>query len=112
MADGNIYADIAPRGGAEQVTQLLASPGARIERIVSHGHASPPGFWYDQANAEWVLVLEGAAGVRFDGEAEARVLRRGDHLLIPAHASHRVDWTDSARPTLWLAVHLAEPALA
>ena len=28
--------------------------GLRIERIVSEGHVSPEGFWYDQDEPEWV----------------------------------------------------------
>jgi cupin 2 domain-containing protein len=52
-----------------------------------------------------VLVLAGAAGLVFEGEAEPRVLRPGDYLLIPAHRRHRVAWTDPEQPTVWLAVH-------
>lgn len=89
----------------EQLTELLAAPGLRIERIVSTGQASPPGFWYDQDWAEWVLVLAGSVGLLIEGEAEQRVLRRGDHVLIPACVRHRVAWTDPERPTIWLAVH-------
>jgi cupin 2 domain-containing protein len=106
MADGNLYDGIAAGGAAERFDELLSSPQIRIERIVSHGQASPPGFWYDQAWSEWVLVLEGAAGLRFETESAPRVLRRGDYVAIPAHARHRVEWTDPAQATVWLAVHL------
>lgn len=34
---------------AEQVDELLSRPGVRVERIVSSGRASPPGYWYDQS---------------------------------------------------------------
>ena len=102
---GNLLASL-PQGFAEEQTiDLLANANIRIERIVSTGQASPPGFWYDQAWAEWVLVLTGSAGVLIDGETEPRVLRPGDYLLIPAHRRHRVAWTEAARPTVWLAVH-------
>ena len=107
MADGNIFRDIPARGAAEEFMPLLTSAHARIERIVSHGHASPPGSWYDQDRTEWVLVLDGAAALRFEGEDGARMLQRGDYLLIPAHARHRVEWTDPAQATVWLAVHVA-----
>jgi cupin 2 domain-containing protein len=106
MADGNLFDGIAAGGAAEQFDELLSSPQVRIERIVSHGQASPPGFWHDQDWSEWVLVLEGAAGLRFETESAPRVLRRGDHVAIPAHARHRVEWTDPAQATVWLAVHL------
>jgi len=57
---GNLLADLSPKGAEEELTQLLRVPAVRVERIVSHGHASPPGFWYDENQAEWVLLLQGA----------------------------------------------------
>jgi cupin 2 domain-containing protein len=102
---GNLLASL-PRGlAAEQTVELLAGDNVRIARIVSTGQASPPGFWYDQDWAEWVLVVAGSAGLLIEGEAEPRVLRPGDYLLIPAHRRHRVAWTDAECPTVWLAVH-------
>ena len=89
---------------AERVDALLSRPGLRIERIVSWGQASPPGFWYDQGEGEWVLLLSGAARLRFEDEAEARLLGPGDWVDIGAHRRHRVDWTDPTAPTIWLAV--------
>jgi len=102
---GNVFADIPAALPAELFTPLLDAPNVRIERIVSLGHASPPGFWYDQPQAEWVIVLLGAAAILFEGEASPRTLRRGDYLHIPAHAKHRVAWTEADAPTVWLAVH-------
>ncbi len=100
----NLFAEL-PGMAAEEVGDiLLARPGLRIERIVSTGQASPPGFWYDQAEGEWVLLLAGAAGLRFADEPEARLLRPGDWVEIAPHRRHRVDWTDPAVPTVWLAV--------
>jgi cupin 2 domain-containing protein len=102
---GNLLASL-PRGlAAEQMTELLASENVRIEHIVSTGQASPPGFWYDQDRAEWVLLLTGSAGLLIEGEAASRTMRPGDYLHIPAHRRHRVEWTDPAQPTVWLAVH-------
>jgi cupin 2 domain-containing protein len=88
----------------ECVDELLTRPGLRIERIVSLGQASPPGFWYDQEDGECVLLLAGAARLRFADENEARYLGPGDWLDITPHRRHRVDWTDPATPTVWLAV--------
>jgi len=102
---GNLFADLPPETAAEQITDLAHAEGLRIERIVSHGQASPPGFWYDQDWAEWVIVLRGSAALLFEGEGEPRHLQLGDYVHIPAHARHRVVWTEPGRPTIWLAVH-------
>ncbi|MBV8825070.1 MAG: cupin domain-containing protein [Hyphomicrobiales bacterium] len=103
--DGNLLAALPQRLEAEQTTELVATENLRIERIVSSGQASPPGFSYDQPRAEWVLLVAGSAGLLFEGEAEPRVLNAGDYLLIPAHRRHRVAWTDVEHPTVWLTVH-------
>jgi cupin 2 domain-containing protein len=102
---GNLFEPLAPGLAAEQTIELVTTETLRIERIVSTGQASPPGFWYDQDWAEWVLVLAGSAGLLFEDEAEPRVLRPGDYLLISAHRRHRVAWTDAGGPTVWLALH-------
>ncbi|QXI36310.1 cupin domain-containing protein [Pseudomonas xantholysinigenes] len=89
---------------SEQFDEVLRRPGLRIERIVSSGQASPPGFWYDQDEGEWVLLLSGSAALHLAHESEPRVLRAGDHLDIPAHCRHRVVWTEPGVATVWLAV--------
>ena len=106
----NLLDDLPDARAGEVIDQLLAAPGLRIERIVSHGQASPPDFWYDQAEAEWVLLLHGAARLRFADEPEARALGPGDHLHIAPHRRHRVEWTDPDRPTVWLAAFYRAPA--
>jgi cupin 2 domain-containing protein len=94
-----------PDARAGEVTEtLVAAPGLRIERIVSRGQASPPGFWYDQSATEWVLLLAGAALLRFEDERAPRRLAPGDHILIAPNRRHRVEWTDPTAPTVWLAV--------
>ncbi len=102
---GNLFADLPAHSVHEAFTEIFARPGIRIERIVSFGQASPAGFWYDQAQGEWVVLLAGAAGLRFEDEPTPRTLMPGDHVSIPPHRRHRVEWTDPARPTVWLAVH-------
>jgi len=107
---GSLSADVPERLDDERVDELVSAHGLRVERIVSTGQASPPGFWYDQNWSEWVMVLSGSAGLRFEGEAEPRRLGPGDYVTIPPHARHRVEWTDPARPTVWLAVYVrSEP---
>ena len=105
LTSGNIFAGVGPLLGEEATATLVERPGARVERIVSTGQASPPGFWYDQDWSEWVIVLAGEAGLRIEGEAAPRTLTPGDYLEVPAHARHRVEWTRADPPTVWLAVH-------
>jgi cupin 2 domain-containing protein len=100
----NLLRDLPDARAGEIIDPIVAAPGVRIERIVSLGQASPPGFWYDQAEAEWVVLLAGAASLRFADEPEARLIGPGDWVEIAPHRRHRVDWTDPARPTVWLAV--------
>ena len=91
---------------AETAENLLARHNVRIEHIISTGQASPVGFWYDQDEDEFVLLLAGIATLRFADEAEARQLRAGDWLDIPAHRRHRVEWTSTTPPAIWLAVFM------
>ena len=105
LHSGNLFAEVPARLDIEETTVLAQFPGARIERIVSTGQASPPGFWYDQDWAEWVIVLSGSAGVRIEGGGKPRILAPGGYLEIPPHVRHRVEWTDADEPTVWLAVH-------
>lgn len=107
QAVGNLFDIAALDPRAEKFSRLVEAKNLKIERIVSNGQASPPGFWYDQDRAEWVLVLAGSAGLRFEGEADVKVLHPGDWLLIPARRRHRVEWTDKAGATIWLAVHFS-----
>jgi len=103
----------ASNSNAEQFLELLARPGLRIERIVSTGQASPPGFWYDQEGGEWVLVTAGEALLRFEDEPEPRRLKAGDFVDIAPHRRHRIDWTHPEQPTVWLAVHYGDaPSLS
>ena len=99
----NLFAELPTDLPEELFTTLVAAGDVRIERIVSQGHASPADFWYDQPQDEWVMVVKGAARLRF--EDQSIELKPGDFLTIAAHRKHRVEWTTSAEPTVWLAVH-------
>jgi cupin 2 domain-containing protein len=101
----NLLGPLPDARAAEIVEALLSRDGVRIERIVSLGQASPPGFWYDEPQNEWVLLLRGAALLRFADEEAPRRLGPGDFLDIAAHRRHRVEWTAPDEPTVWLAVH-------
>ena len=100
-----------PSAASGEVSETLAAgAGGRIERIVSHGQASPAGFWYDQDEDEWVMVLAGWARLSIEGEADELEMNPGDAVLIPAHCRHRVAWTDPDEPTVWIAVFMkADP---
>jgi len=101
----NLIADIAASATQEQFSELLRRPGLRIERIVSTGQCSPPDFWYDQEDGEWVLLVAGEAGLRFADEPDTHHLKPGDFIDIAPHRRHRVEWTAPDQPTIWLAVH-------
>ena len=60
----NVFDALPGPGAGEAFDVLLARPGLRIERIVSRAHASPPGYWYDQPQGEWVMLVAGAARLR------------------------------------------------
>ncbi len=91
---------------AERVDVLAQAHGLRLERIVSTGHVTPPGEWYEQPTDEWVAVLRGNARLVFE-DAPAVALAPGDHVVIRAGRRHRVEWTDPSQPTVWLALHYA-----
>jgi cupin 2 domain-containing protein len=101
----NLFAGM-PEHGTDEVSDVLAQTAAvRIERIVSTGQATPPGQWFDQERDEWVVVLRGRAGLRFEDADAPIAMGPGDHVTIAAHRRHRVEWTDPGQPTVWLAVH-------
>jgi cupin 2 domain-containing protein len=102
---GNLFDAFDAKAPEEQVDTLVEQGGVTIERIVSMGHASPPGFWYDSPRAEWVVLLSGAAVLEFEGDAEPYPMKAGDHVVIDAHCRHRVAWTSDEMPSVWLAVY-------
>ena len=106
MTTDNLFSDLPPNLPAELFTTLLDKANVRIERIVSYGHASPEGYWYDQNQSEWVVVLKGAARLRF--EDKIFEMNPGDFIDIPAHKKHRVEWTTPDQSTIWLAVFYGE----
>jgi cupin 2 domain-containing protein len=105
---GNLFERAEGDPQREIATTLVETSNLKIERIVSLGQQSPPGFWYDQPWAEWVAVLAGSAGLCIDGEDGVRDLPAGGYVFIPAHARHRVEWTAKDHPTIWLAVHFPD----
>ena len=93
----------------EVMEDILTTESFRLERIISTGQATPAGEWYDQEKHEWVLLLAGEAGLRFENDPRVIIMKPGDYLLIPAHRRHRVEWTVPDQPTIWLALHYQSP---
>lgn len=101
---GNLFQLPDPLPGAEAFTALFETPHLRVERILSTGQTTPPGEWYDQSQDEWVVLLQGSAILTYEDGA-ALALGPGDYVLIPARLRHRVNFTSSDPPCLWLAIY-------
>ena len=102
METKNLLANLTSPQSGEEFLTLFNNANVKIERIVSHAHASPAGFWYDQDEDEWVVVLRGSATLEFAGGEQVE-LNVGDYLTIGCHVQHRVART--SEETVWLAVH-------
>jgi cupin 2 domain-containing protein len=101
----NLFANLPASSAQEHFLTLLETSHLRVERIVSNAQSSPEGFWYDQPEDEWVLLLRGTAALQFDDENRV-TLETGDSLLIPRHTKHRVHQTSP--DAIWLAIHHSE----
>jgi cupin 2 domain-containing protein len=101
----NLFCGIPPTLQKEFFQTLAESGTIRIERIVSEGHATVPGEWYDQEWDEWVLLVTGGATLLFESNDVPLDLKPGDHVMIPARCRHRVERTDPEQKTVWLVVH-------
>ncbi len=103
----NILAGLPDAGQGEVFETLAQGRDVLIERIVSRGQRSAEGFWYEQEREEWVMVVSGSATLlrEVEGGVESVELRPGDFITIPALQRHRVEWTDPAQVTVWLAIH-------
>ncbi|OAN11649.1 cupin [Photobacterium jeanii] len=100
----NLLTNIPMSMPEEVFTDLVKTEHVRIERIISKGHVTPEGDWYDQDEHEWVMVVKGHAKLVFEEGLKEISLKEGDHINIPAHQRHRVSWTDPTQETIWLAV--------
>ena len=105
LFSANVYSEIPEQLPSEQFESIIKKDNILIERIVSNGHITPAGQWYDQINDEWVILLQGQATLLFENNQILVNMHPGDFLLIPAHTRHRVEWTKPNCNTIWLAVH-------
>ena len=99
----NIFSNIPDQIPDEIFEDIVTTNTVRIERILSYGHSSPESSWYDQAENEWVIVLEGQGVIQFEN-GKTVTLNQGDYLNIPARQKHRVASTAEDTRTIWLAV--------
>ncbi|MFH1127882.1 MAG: cupin domain-containing protein [Candidatus Omnitrophota bacterium] len=102
---GNIYSKISNIKDKEMLETLAVNKKLKIERIISRGQVTEKGKWLKEAHDEWVIILKGAGKLRFRNDSRLIKLKIGDYVLIPAHTSHRVEWTLPQEKTIWLAVH-------
>jgi len=99
----NLFHPTDPEGSREVIELLLQGESFRLESIKSYGEPSTEGFWYDQADPEWVILLQGTSCLGFE-HGESVELRAGDYLLIPAGRKHRVE--SVSQDAAWLALHV------
>ncbi|MFI3185005.1 MAG: cupin domain-containing protein [Methylococcaceae bacterium] len=102
----NIFKNIPEQLPEERFECLFSRENIKLERIISKGHSTTAGHWYDQDDDEWVMLLQGQAILRYEQDNQTFHLHAGDYLLIPAHVRHRVEWTEPDTNTIWLAAHL------
>ncbi len=102
----NLFDEAPFNPDKEFLESIIERPEWKLERIVSHGHRTPDGEWYDQTSDEWVVLLSGAATLRFEDKNKLIDMNPGDHVFIPAHCRHRVERTEENRESVWLALHV------
>jgi len=103
----NLLSPLPDARAAEQVATLLTRPGLRVERIVSLGQASAPGFWYDQAAG----AASTSSPTSMSLSSASTVAALGMPLSDPCSASapattpqlQNVDLTESKSISLWFA---------
>lgn len=102
----NILENTGGAGEEEQFNLLLKLPNCRIDRIVSAGHSSPKGFWYEQENDEWIMLVQGKATLEFEDRLVE--MKAGDYLFLPMNCKHRIEATSIEPVCIWLCVFAIE----
>ena len=84
LGDKNFLDSPCPKTEGAEIFDLIFEhpPFLRLERIHSNNARSAENFWYDQTEYEWVTILKGSAKLMFEDEETARVLQKGDSVLI------------------------------
>lgn len=86
----------------EQSEYIIHNENFALERIVSFGHPSPDGYWYDQPHTEWVALLKGEATIEYQDES-IKTMMAGEHVIIPEGLRHRVK--SVSEDAVWIAIH-------
>ena len=94
-----------PAEGTERSSTLIETAQFRLVRIHSCRASSPAGFWYEQAEHEWLTLIQGSARLQFETDNHPIELNRGDTLQITAGRRHRLVDSDPAPGTIWLALY-------
>ncbi|MHC1739254.1 MAG: cupin domain-containing protein [Ignavibacteriaceae bacterium] len=98
------FADLPENLSEEFFETIALGKNFRLERIISNGHSSPDGFWYDQDQDEFVIIMKGKAELEFENSKFIN-LSPGDYLTIQAHTKHRVSKTSDSEETIWLTIY-------
>ncbi len=102
---GNLFDIKGLSADAEQFEELLSNTHIKLERIVSFGHPTPQGEWYDQDETEWVALIKGSATLVYK-DGLTTEMKAGDTLLIPPHLQHRVE--SVSEDAVWLGLFIKE----
>ncbi|MDR2007096.1 MAG: cupin domain-containing protein [Acidaminococcales bacterium] len=100
----NIFECFQGNNGKEITEELFRLKEGRVARIISTGQKSAPGFWYEEKEDEWVIVLLGEGEIEWP-DGRRKFLKAGDWLFLPALEKHRVAYTSACPPCVWLAVY-------
>jgi len=100
---GNIF-DLTANLPKEELFEVLVdNDNVLIEKVVSTGQITAPGNWYDQKREEWLIVLQGEGELSYEDSSRIK-LTSGDYLYIPARKKHRVEYTSTEPPCIWLTI--------
>lgn len=105
----NLLRSVAPPPGQELKQIIHEGLHWRLELIISSSASSKDGFWYDQEEHEWILILRGSARINLKKPDVLVDLSVGDHLYLHSHRLHRVERTDPEPGTTWLALFWNDP---
>ncbi|WP_035588471.1 cupin domain-containing protein [Hippea jasoniae] len=88
--------------GEEIIETITKSENVKIERIVSYNSFSKKGFYYDNDEYEFVILLYGEAKLYLESKGMVK-LKSGDYMIIEPHDKHSVEYTSN--PAVWLCIY-------